>query len=231
MLQKEGSCRIGTVVTASSSSGLLRLWGEAIGAVADTHEARDRSGLETAMKTRSSAAAVIDLALPGLDGAIGIHRLHKAYPGTRILVACALDGNAVLAALKAGARGCYDRDAGMALLPKALRAILRGEIWIERRFTQVLLSELLKLAKESGSDDSGVPQLLDNLTPRERQVASLIGEGLCQKSIAAQLAISDNTVRNHLRNIFKKLGVSDRLKLALIMWSETKGQSFLGGEG
>jgi DNA-binding NarL/FixJ family response regulator len=87
-----------------------------------------------------------------------------------------------------------------------------GEIWAERRVVSQLLNEL-----RGGINKPEVFEVVEKLTPREKDITRLVSEGMCQKSIANHLDISENTVRNHLRNIFDKTGVSSRLQLALLV--------------
>ena len=97
------------------------------------------------------------------------------------------------------------------LLLEALHHVLDGQIWLDPRVSADLIRNLVAPSSPSrrSQDD------LCGLTSREREVAALVGQGYKYREIAAMLSISEQTVKNHLRNMFHKLGVSDRLQLAL----------------
>lgn len=102
------------------------------------------------------------------------------------------------AALTRGYKGYLTRDSDPELLPKALQAIAKGEIWAERK----LIAELLEIKQE------------DHLTERELEVYSLIQQGLNNQSIAQQLHLSVSTVKGYITSLMHKLNVKSRLELA-----------------
>ena len=84
-----------------------------------------------------------------------------------------------------------------------------GEIWLDNRMTAEVIDAFKK------SSDAGVRREKPLLSPREREIVQLVAQGFRNREIAEKLFISEQTVKNHLHNIFDKLGVSDRLELAL----------------
>ena len=113
--------------------------------------------------------------------------------------------------LKAGASGFCPRNTPAALLRKAVQLVDAGEIWIGRRIMLRLIEELAAL-HGAARPDAGTG---GELTGRETAVARLVARGAGNKEIAHALSISVKTVKTHLTNIFRKLGVSSRLQLGL----------------
>lgn len=131
-----------------------------------------------------------------------------------IVVADADDDALAVRALKAGASGFCPRDTPTPLIRKAVQLVEAGEIWVGRRVMLRLIDELAGLhrATEAAAID-------ERLTRQEQAVAGLVARGAANKEIADRLAISIKTVKTHLSSIFRKLGVSSRLQLAV---SQTK---------
>lgn len=132
--------------------------------------------------------------------------------GTRTLVLTASENQDDLAqAMKLGASGVALKTTATDMLMQAIRQVASGEIWLDARVTASVVKSLADPGTAGGRayDDSS------GLTPREREIAALVGQGYRYREIAEMLSISEQTVKNHLRNMFHKLGVSDRLQLAL----------------
>ena len=141
-----------------------------------------------------------------------------------MLLTSAPDEKEAINALKAGVRGYCQRDIDPPLLAKALNVIRKGEIWVGRKVIPHLLEELTKVTELHHKDSPQVQDFrFDCLTGRERQIGRLIGDGSCNKEIAAQLHISERTVKAHLTSIFRKLRISDRVRLALLMTEHGRG--------
>lgn len=161
---------------------------------------------------------LLDLDLPDLNGTKSIAGLMKLHSATRII---ALSGETSddkeLALFRIGVRACCRNDIDPQLLKSVVVAIKQGELWIRRTLTPRLLDELgARIRDDSETRRANVARLAD-LTRREREIAELIGSGECNKQIARQLTISERTVKAHLTEIFRKLGIADRLKLALLV--------------
>jgi DNA-binding NarL/FixJ family response regulator len=109
-------------------------------------------------------------------------------------------------ALQLGARGAIRKVLSAEVLAKAIRCVHAGEYWIDR-------DSLATWARSSGQGQSKAKQL--GLTARERQIVSEITAGATNRDIAAKFSISEQTVKRHLSNIYDKLGVFNRLELAL----------------
>ncbi len=105
--------------------------------------------------------------------------------------------------IRLGCMGFVHEDASPPVLKKAVRAVARGELWLERRLLTKILQQLL-LATRS-----------PKLTPREKDILKLIARGYKNRAIAQSLSISHETVRWHIRSLHSKLGMQDRLGTAL----------------
>lgn len=114
--------------------------------------------------------------------------------------------------LRFGIKGFCHTDISTELLRKAITVVSEGGVWIERRVTHYILDHLY----EQGYEPHQQIMDLSKLTEREYEIAGLVAIGGNDKIIARKLGISNNTVKNHLRNIFHKIKVSDRLQLALL---------------
>lgn len=205
-------------VIATASANLSLKCHRLLSRYGEIHCVTHESNLAEHLDPPSAFLLIVDINLPGLTGVSGIQALLRRYPMLPILVITDIaDDETALSLLRAGVSGyCpvkkVDKD-----LEKACEVILDGEIWAERRIVSRLLNEIRTRSGSSGPPSSGIAE---KLTPREWDITQLVSEGLCQKSIASYLDISEHTVRNHLRSIFDKTGVSSRLQLALLVKGE-----------
>jgi len=134
-----------------------------------------------------------------------------AARGTRvILMTPRLEDADILSALQLGARGVITSDADTAILFRSIRKVAAGEYWISRSHVTDLVGAFRRLAQSHAAAEQRF-----RLTPREREVISAVVSGGGNREIARQFSISEQTVKRHLTNIFDKLGVSNRVELAL----------------
>jgi DNA-binding NarL/FixJ family response regulator len=153
---------------------------------------------------------LLDLRMPGKDGLGVLEEMNGNTVQTRvILVTEGESEHDVVRAMRLGARGVVWKQSASALLLKSIRKVHAGEIWLDNRMTAELIDAFKK------SSESGVRREKPLLSPREREIVQLVAQGFRNREIAEKLFISEQTVKNHLHNIFDKLGVSDRLELAL----------------
>jgi NarL family two-component system response regulator LiaR len=149
----------------------------------------------------------MDLVMPNLDGIAAMRELRSRVPHARVIVLTSfLDEERVLPALRAGAAGYLLKNVQPQELARAIRAADSGEALIDPAVAARLVDALA--AEEP---DDGAAQL----TPREREVLVLIGQGHANKRIAAELGIAEKTVKTHVSHVLAKLGVSDRTQAAL----------------
>ena len=154
---------------------------------------------------------LLDLAMHP-DGLEVLHKLaNQPAAVTRcILLTAAISNQQIVEALRLGARGVMLKEAATAVLFKCIRSVAAGQYWIGNE----AVADLVKLVREITAPAAKRNCPKNGLTPRELQVISTIVAGYSNKEIAQKFAISEDTVKHHLTNIFDKLGVSTRLELA-----------------
>ncbi|MCI0659316.1 MAG: response regulator transcription factor [Acidobacteria bacterium] len=155
---------------------------------------------------------LLDLAMPRMPGMVALRELTTAsVPVRTIVLAAAVGKEQIVEALQLGARGVVLKESATQQLLKSLRAVMAGEYWVGRESVSDLV-QYLRVA----SGVAASPQRKNfGLTPRELEIVGTIVAGYTNKDIAHKFAISEDTVKHHLTNIFDKLGVSTRLELAL----------------
>ena len=153
---------------------------------------------------------LLDLRMPGKDGLAVLEETNLDSLTTRIIVLTAAeDERDAVRAMRLGARGIVLKQSASDLLVKSIHRVHGGEIWMDSRIT----AEVMKAFAESS--DNGPRRDKPLLSNREKEIVQLLAQGYRNKEIGEKLIISEQTVKNHLHNIFDKLGVSDRLELAL----------------
>jgi DNA-binding NarL/FixJ family response regulator len=175
-------------------------------------EARDGVEALEMARTLRPDVLLLDLAMPNVAGMDALREMTAGNLETRTIVLTGLiDKRQVLEALQLGARGVVLKDAVVEHLSACIRAVMQGQYWLEGRPVQNLVQVLRDLAVQTASP----PRKTFGLTARELEVVTLITEGCTNKDIAKTFGISEETVKRHLTNIFNKLGVGNRLELAL----------------
>lgn len=153
---------------------------------------------------------LLDLRMPDKDGLTVLEEVNFESLGTRVIVLTATeDDNDVVRAMRLGARGVVLKQSATDLLLKSILKVQSGEIWLDNRMTAEVMRAFSK------SSESGPRREKPLLSDREREIVQLVAQGFRNREIGEKLFISEQTVKNHLHNIFDKLGVSDRLELAL----------------
>ncbi|HLY62434.1 MAG TPA: response regulator transcription factor [Terriglobia bacterium] len=156
---------------------------------------------------------LLDLAMPRTPGMEALQELSKmAAPVRTILLTAAVERAHIVEALQLGARGVVMKESATQVLLKAIHGVMQGDYWVGRESVSDLVKTLRDLSP-SAPEDPRKKQF--KLTPREFEVIAAIVTGYNNKDIAQRFAISEQTVKHHLTNIFDKLGVSSRLELAL----------------
>ena len=163
---------------------------------------------------------LLDLKMPGLDGLATLQRLQIAKNKTRVIVLTASDDkNEFVQAMKLGTSGIVLKQTATELLIKSIRKVHAGEIWLDSHTTAAVIRQFV--ANDEAPVHSLPPAPVTRererspLSQREREIVALVAQGFKNKEMAEKMFISEQTVKNHLHNIFDKLGVSDRLELAL----------------
>jgi two-component system, NarL family, nitrate/nitrite response regulator NarL len=152
----------------------------------------------------------------------GVSSIVAATPARVIVMTPAFEEDLEIAFLKAGAKGCCRRGIDPESLQQVLNVIQNGGVWITPSLVPRLVKELQRFAEghksrpqNANKDIRARVGQLDSLTAREKEIVELIVEGATNKEVAQALDIGERTVKGHMSNIFRKLGVPDRLKLVL----------------
>ena len=157
---------------------------------------------------------LLDVAMPHGNGMQVLQQIAAASKATRIImVTGAVEEYELRQALRLGARGFVLKESGAVQLLESIRVVHAGEYFVGRE----CMADLVSAVRSRGVALEGrVPRKADfGLTTRERQIVSAVVNAYQNKEIAEKFAISEKTVKHHLTNIFNKVGVSNRLELAL----------------
>jgi DNA-binding NarL/FixJ family response regulator len=161
------------------------------------------------LETTKPDVLLLDLKMPEMDGLDVLSGLGGQDTKVRaILLTASEDERDFVEGVRRGARGVVLKQAASESLLEGIRKVNRGEMWIDQRVVAGVMDAMSR-------PDSASNQKRDLLTERELEIATLVTRGMRNKEIAEKLLISEQTVKNHLHNVYDKLGVSDRLELAL----------------
>jgi DNA-binding NarL/FixJ family response regulator len=182
---------------------------EVVGTAADGEEA-----LALAGELRPDVI-LMDLRMPRVDGVEATRRLRASHPEIKVVVLTTYaDDRSVIDALRAGALGYLTKDAGADEIRQALQRVASGQASVDPAVQMHLVEAIATTATATATTDatsaSPASQLPDGLTPREAEVLGLIGAGLSNTEIAAQLFVSEATVKSHVNHMLPKIGARDR---------------------
>jgi DNA-binding NarL/FixJ family response regulator len=159
---------------------------------------------------------LMDINMPGLDGVAATRKIIRSHPAIGIIMVTMLeDDSSVFSAMRAGARGYVLKGARHEELLQTIRAVASGQAL----FGPAIAARMMKFFEKLATGFiAPVPEgAFPELTPREREVLTLIAKGSPNAQIAEQLVISYKTVRNHITSIFSKLRVADRAAAILLV--------------
>jgi DNA-binding NarL/FixJ family response regulator len=146
---------------------------------------------------------LMDLKMPNVDGIEATRQLVAADPSINVLILTTFEAdNYVIQALKAGARGYVLKDSLAGAVVSSIVAVMAGE--------RVMASAVANRVLEMLTGTTTPKEFYDGLTVREIEILKLVANGLANKQIAYRLKISEKTVRNHVSNMYEKLGIYDR---------------------
>jgi len=149
---------------------------------------------------------LLDLQMPGMNGLASLAGLRGAYPAVPVLVVSANEDPLIMReVLEFGASGFLPKSTPVAQIGAAVAAILAGGIWLPEAAAAAYLDE----------SDSELAARVAELTPQQRRVLMLLTEGKPNKQIAFELAVTEATVKAHLSQIFRKLGVRSRTQAVI----------------
>jgi DNA-binding NarL/FixJ family response regulator len=157
---------------------------------------------------------LLDLSMPRMSGLDALRELAAGGdPPRTILLAGALNQMQLMTAIHLGVRGLILKTTPTEVLFEAIMSVLAGRYWLDRTLVTDLLETarpLIQAAKAIGGP------LACRLTPREREILTLVVAGCANKDIARQCSVSEETVKHHLTRMFDKVGASNRLELAML---------------
>ena len=175
-------------------------------------------GEEAVAQSRDLAPDVVlmDIRMPNLDGIEATRRVVDAGGGdVRVLILTTFDINEyVYEALRAGASGFLLKDAPAEQLVEGIRVVADGDALLAPSITRRLIEEFAR----GGAPQTEAPAGLDELTPRELDVFKLIARGLSNAELAAELVVSETTVKTHVARVLMKLGLRDRVQVVVLAY-------------
>lgn len=159
-----------------------------------------------AVADRPVDVVLMDLRMPEMDGTEATRRLGEDHPDVAVVVLTTFaDEDSIMAAMAAGARGYLTKNAGREDIARAIRAAAAGQSVLDQEVRDRLLAAVTGAPRAAPARP-----LPEDLTPREREVLALIGQGLPNRAIAERLFVSEATVKTHINNLFAKAHIRDR---------------------
>ena len=177
-------------------------------------------GIEAVHRAEEMApdVVVMDVRMPRSTGIEAARRIRERLPETKVIMLTVSDSEEDLyAAVKAGASGYLLKEISIEELADAVRAVARGHSLISPSMASKLLTEFNALVQQA---EERHRSLLPSLTARELDVLKLVAKGLSNREISEELYISENTVKNHVRNILEKLHLHSRMEAVVYAMRE-----------
>jgi two-component system, NarL family, nitrate/nitrite response regulator NarL len=153
---------------------------------------------------------LLDMRMPRLSGLGALAAVSSTLPDVKVVILTAsINREETLEAVQLGARGILTKDAAVATVIRCVRDVAAGGFWIGHG----VVGDLVSVIRDARRASSAAP--LATLTPRELEIVSIVRDGGTNDVIAARFGVSRQTVKNSLTRIYDKLGVSNRIELAL----------------
>lgn len=160
---------------------------------------------------------VIDIGMPNLNGIEAARRITEKRPETAVVIlSMHADESYVLRALKSGARGYLLKDSPEEDLISSIRAVHQGKAFFSPEISKMLAEDYMRQMRQRGVEDS-----YELLTPREREILQMLGEGNSNKQVATKLNLSLHTVETHRGNVLEKLNLHSTAEM--ILYAVRKG--------
>ncbi|WP_181796049.1 response regulator transcription factor [Streptomyces sp. WELS2] len=179
-------------------------------------EAADGAEAVAAVRELRPDVVLMDIRMPVMDGLEATRRILAEAPGCRVLMLTTFDlDRYVYTALSLGASGFLLKDVTPEHLAAAVRLVGTGDALLAPQITRRLVE---RYAADADRTATAVPAGLAALTPREREVLTLMGRGLSNTELATELTLSEATVKSHVARIFAKLGLRDRAQAVVVAY-------------
>jgi DNA-binding NarL/FixJ family response regulator len=176
-------------------------------------EASTGQGTVETVQSMNPDLLLLDISMPRMSGLDALRELQRAESAVRtIILSGGLEKSQLLTAIQLGARGLVPKDSATEHLFEAIVCVMAGRSWIGPTLITGLMDVLRTSAGPVGAAPPAPPF---GLTPREREVLSLVVQGCGNKEIALRLTVSEETIKHHLTRMFDKVGAGNRLELAL----------------
>ncbi len=178
-------------------------------------KAKDGNEALQCLETVICDLALVDLNMKGMGGIELIEKLRRKYPTVKILVLTTFyDDDNITKAIANGADGYLLKDSGKEAILGAIEQILNGRNVIDHK---VMLRLAALMGAKEPQKEAQRDELAPDMTEREKEICTLLAEGLTNRQIAEQLYISEGTVKNYISSIYDKTGIHDRAKLIVAM--------------
>jgi len=199
-----------SVVIADDHPMVRRALAEALsqvlGAGCRVTEAGSLAAARAALETGGIDLLLLDLSMPGMNGTLGLAGLRADFPAVPVLVVSALDDpSTIRQVVEFGASGFLPKSAPLDAIGEAVEAVLAGDLWFPASADQ-----------PSSAPDIDIAARVAELTPQQRRVLELLSEGKFNKQIAFELSVTEATIKAHLSQIFRKLGVHSRTQAVIL---------------
>lgn len=204
------------LILASADKKLLSHWEHTLSEFKNIVSLHDLMHLKSRLRETIHATVIIHTSLPGLESNNDIIKLIKEHPTAKLLVLAdipkELEG---VELIRAGALGYANTHIKNNILHEAIKVIGLGEVWVSKRVLNWLVNHCHEL--DHNTQVINMYSDIETLTPAENTVAKHVSNGNNNKDIAKTLNITERTVKAHLTSIYNKMGVKDRLHLALLL--------------
>lgn len=167
-----------------------------------------------ASKKQLPDVVVMDIKMPVMDGVAATQAITQQFPKAKIVVLTTFEDNQFVAqALQYGAKGYLLKDTPLKELADVIRSIAKGYTQFGPGILEKIIADRAEIPFQPSQE---LPSGFESLTPKEKEVLRLVAQGANNKEIAADLFLSEGTVRNHISNILGRLNVRDRTQAAII---------------